>query len=79
MTRFVITVRGGLEPRVRSALADLEVTIEENVALLRADPVDRAGFDGLLQLLQDHGTEILEVRREPPHDAPLDPASSGRG
>jgi hypothetical protein len=60
-------------------MADLEVAVEENVTLLRADLLDRAAFDGLLQQLHDLGLEIIEVRREPPHQDPPVPPASGRG
>jgi hypothetical protein len=64
MTRFVITVRGEAGPTVRSALENVDVSVEENVTLLRAELVDRAAFNGLLQQLQDLGIEIIEVRRD---------------
>jgi hypothetical protein len=64
MTRFVITVRGEAGPTVRSVLDNVELTVEENVTVLRGDLSDRAAFNGLVQQLQDLGIEIIEVRRE---------------
>jgi hypothetical protein len=64
MARFVITLRGAVGPAMRSALADVGMTVEENVTLLRGDLADRAALNGVLDQLHGFGTEILEVRRE---------------
>ena len=68
MARFLITVRGEAGPTVRSALENVDVTVEENVTLLRGDLSDSAALYGVLRQLQDLGIEIIEVRREEPSD-----------
>jgi hypothetical protein len=65
VTNYVITVRGAAGPTVRSVLADLDLSVEEDVTVLRADLVDTAAFNGLVRQLQDLGIEIMEIRREP--------------
>ncbi len=64
MARYVVIVRGEAGPTVRSALENFDVSVEENVTVLRCDLVDSAALYGLLQQLQELGIEIVEVRRE---------------
>jgi hypothetical protein len=69
MDPYVIKVYGEAGPTVRAAFEDFDVTVEDNVTVLRGDIGDRAALYGLLQRLQDFGIEILEVRRETPTGA----------
>jgi hypothetical protein len=64
MAQFVITVRGEAGPTVRAALDEVDVTVGDNVTVLRADLADQAALHGLLHQLRDFGIGIIEVRRE---------------
>ena len=69
MGRYVIKVCGEAGPTVRAVFDDFDITVHENVTVLRGDIGDRAALYGVLQRLQDFGIEILEVRRETPTGA----------
>lgn len=65
MQTFVITVRGRAGDVVRAAFQQFEIDVDGGTTVLRGALADQAALHGVLQRMQDHGMEIIEVRREP--------------
>jgi hypothetical protein len=69
--RYVIKVRGEAGPAVRAVFDGFDLTVEDDVTVLRGNVEDRAALYGVLLRLEDFSIDILEVRREDPLDEPV--------
>ncbi len=59
---YEITFDGEAVPAIVAAFAEYNVTVEAGHTTLRAEQIDQAAFQGVLERLWALGLEVLEVR-----------------
>jgi hypothetical protein len=75
---YEVRVLGKVPPEVLQEIGVLGLDVEPPLTILRTEPTDQSGLQGLLQQLRNLGLDLLEVRSRPSEDgvevlAPEDP------
>ncbi len=73
--RYEIRIRGELGADLSTELEPLTADTRRAETVLHGEIADQAALHGVLDLLQDHGLQLLEVRRLP--DDPKHGVSAG--
>ena len=75
--RYEIRIRGELGSDVSTELAPLTIATRRAETVLHGEIADQAALHGVFDLLQQHGLQLLEVRRLP--DDPRTNVAAGSG
>jgi hypothetical protein len=62
---YEVRVLGKVPPEVLAEIGVLGLDAEPPLTILRTEPTDQSGLQGLLQQLRNLGLDLLEVRSRP--------------
>jgi hypothetical protein len=62
---YEVRVMGKVPPEVLDEIGVLGLDVEPPLTILRTEPTDQSGLQGLLQQLRNLGLDLLEVRSRP--------------
>ena len=65
---YEVRVMGKVPPEVLDEIGVLGLDAEPPLTILRTEPTDQSGLQGLLQQLRNLGLDLLEVRSRPSED-----------
>jgi hypothetical protein len=65
---YEVRVMGKVPPEVLREIGVLGLDAEPPLTILRTEPTDQSGLQGLLQQLRSLGLDLLEVRSRPSGD-----------